>query len=206
MKPKAAAEALPPERMYMSDKKESKKKGLHGVTFLGHTLRFTEINLEEFEREAYRELVRIGRIPEGSLIDCDGIMTNFIKNRSILRLALYYSLKNECPDLVPITAKTEEERWQQINDLIASARDAGIENTQLIRLLLEAYMLATNPSTVASTKASWSILDQQAKAEQELQNARRIQAANLSMAAMKKIQNIIAEASKPPDLPTSNSD
>ena len=67
-------------------------------------------------------------------------------------------------------------------------------------------MLATNPSTVASTKASWNILDQQAKAEQELQNARRIQAANLSMAAMKKIQNIIAEASKPPDSPTSNSD
>lgn len=197
---KPMAEVLPPEWMkFMSDKKETKKKGLHGVPFLGHTMRFTEINLEEFEREAYQELVKIGRIPEGSLIDCDGIMTNFIKNRSIMRLALYYSLKHECPDLVPIMAKTEEERWQQINDLIASARDAGIENTKLIRLLLEAYLLATNPSTVASTKASWSILDQQAKTEQELQNARRIQVANLNEATMKKVQGILIDTNKQQD-------
>ncbi len=135
---------------------------------MGKTLRYAEPELQALEQDVYDVLRRQGRIPQGSLATLEDFMTPAVlQNRAVMRLALWYALKHECPDLVPIEAGTDEERWQKINNLMDAAVEAGIDNLELKRLISEAYLLATSPSTVASVKSSWQLLDERQKAEQE---------------------------------------
>ena len=141
--------------------KSEVKKGMRGVALDGKTLRFTHGNVGLFSQAGYEKLLDLKRIQMGSLIEADGLMASYLGNADILNLALFYSLK----------ADQSDTKLDDMSSMVDAWTEAGHSLLELRRKIIEAFKLATDPSSVASMLESWKLSDKQAEAESAIEKA-----------------------------------
>lgn len=170
------------------------KKGMRGIPFEGKTLRFTVPNVMEFEQDGYEKLLDLKRIQMGAAINSDALMAGYLTNLSILKLALFYGLKEEQPDIT----------LDDIPALIDSYVSSGKSLVDLRRKITEAYALFADPSSVASLLESWRALDEKAKVDDAFQKVAMNQEMNAKQDLMKTLKKNLTDGNRPADLPTSS--
>lgn len=142
-------------------KKSNPDKGLRAVSidFAGKTrdIKFSHAAIGRFEEECNSVLQAVGAVKPGMMIFADGIMESWLGNAKIFSLALYHGLAREL---------SLEEIDSAIDDYI----DAGGKKLDLLRAIIRAYTLATNPSSLAFLERNWKISDERKAMLTEAQN------------------------------------
>lgn len=137
------------------------KKGMRGVALDGKTLRFTHGNVGLFSQAGYEKLLQLDRINKGALVEADVLIASYLGNDFVLDLALFYSLKADQPEIT----------LEDVSSMVDAWTEAGHSLLDLRRKIIEAFKLATDPSSVVSMLESWKLSDKQAEAESAITKA-----------------------------------
>lgn len=134
-------------------KKSNPDKGLRSVNidFAGEnrTLKFTHPIVGDFEADCNSVLRIIGVVSNG-MIFADTLISNWLGNAKVFSYALYHGFGK---------ALTRDEVDNGIDRYI---QDGG-KKDDLIRAIIRAYRLATDPSSLALIERSWKAYDDRRK-------------------------------------------
>ena len=134
-------------------KKSNPDKGLRSVNidFAGQnrTLKFTHPVIGDFEADCNVVLRSLGVIRDG-MVFADGIMSNWLGNARILSHAIHHG-----------TGKTLT--LAEIDSGIDDYIQMGGKKDELIRAIIRAYRLATDPSSLVLIERNWKAFDDRQK-------------------------------------------
>jgi hypothetical protein len=182
------------------------KKGMRGVALDGKTLRFTHENVGLFSQAGYEKLLNLDRINKGALVEADVLMASYLGNADILNLSLFYGLLADQPD---VKSKDMEKDIKDISSMVDAWTEAGHSLLDLRRKIIEAFKLATDPSSVVSMLESWRNSDKQAEAESAIEKAIAEERIERTTKILKEAKTEKEKAKKTltspsPDLPASS--
>jgi hypothetical protein len=131
--------------------KSNPEKGLRTVSidFAGQTrtLKFSHPIVGNFEAEANGILHAIKATPEDQFLFADRLIGGWLGQAKILSCALRHAMNNELPQAGIDSG---------IDDYIQS----GGQKIDLIRAIMRAYYMATDPSSLALLERSWKASDE----------------------------------------------
>lgn len=132
------------------------EKGLRTVTInfggKNRSLKFSHAAIGNFESDANAVLRSQRAIEPGNMIFADGLMQTWLGNAKIFSLAIRHGL-TEDSKLDPDNAVKD------IDAAIDAYIAAGGSKLDLVRDIIRAYRLATDPSSLASVERNWKISD-----------------------------------------------
>jgi hypothetical protein len=146
-------------------------KGKRAITLqmdVPRSLKWTFKAIDDFEQLAKEELVKQELIKKDSPVEAEAVISNFLGNKTILKLALTCAVGDDNLDA---------------NSAIQGVFDNDGSLQDLVRALQESFFLASSPSRAASLKKSWQVLDEL----QEIQTEKAILEARKEMETAKDL-------------------
>lgn len=136
-------------------------KGLKSISidFAGEkrTLKWTHAAIGEFEADGNMVLRTIGTIPQGHMEFADRLISIWLNNAKILSFALFHALGK--------AVKSSE-----IDEGIDAYIQAGGKKEDLVRAITRAFLVATDPNSLASQERNWNLSDRRKKYLSDLEN------------------------------------
>ena len=185
-------------------KKSTPEKGLPSVTIEfsdgPKTLKWNNEETRVFEEWilAHLDYPKTGlkATPTGIVsMNAEFAIMNFMATRTIQTRALYHSLRAESPDLT----------FSDVDNLITEYKASGKSYDDLLIAIQRAFLLANNPSILASQEANWKESRQIIAIQKEITAKTAAQESVERQKKMKEMEKKLAELASgetPPDSPT----